>query len=48
MLLFSGSGLALSVCFADSSPKGRAFGIARKLSVLPRPLPLGEVALREQ
>ena len=32
----------------DSSPEGRAFGSAEKFTVLPRPLPLGEVALRKQ
>ena len=37
-------GLALSVTFGDSSPKGRAKNVTARLL----PLPLGEVALRKQ
>ena len=41
--------LALSVSHSfDSSPKGGALGKAGRFSVLPKPLPLGEVALRSK
>ena len=30
----SGDGLALSVCFADTSPKGRGFGIPQRFLYL--------------
>ena len=36
--------LALSVTCGDSSPKGRALGKTKSFAVLPKPLPLGEVA----
>ena len=46
--------IALSVTYGDSSPKGRALGIAAKFlekaikfAVSPEPLPLGEVARRK-
>ena len=41
--------LALSVSHAlDSSPKVGALGKTRNFAVLPKPLTLGEVALRKQ
>ena len=43
------NGFALSGAIrAKGSPKGGALGRNRKFIVLPRPLPLGEVALRKQ
>ena len=49
------SGLALSVTFGDSSPKGRALGMAAKLlvkttklAVSPEAPPLGELDLRSK
>ncbi len=42
------NGLALSVTCGDSSPKGRALGKTGNFAVLPKPLTLGEVALRKQ
>ena len=46
--MVEGSILALSVTCGDSSPKGRALGKTKSFAVLPKPLPLGEVALRKQ
>ena len=46
MAAVCGNGLALSVTFGDSSPKGGALGKTGNFAVLPRPLPLGEVASR--
>ena len=43
-LFFSGSVLALSVTFGDSSPKGRALGKEGRLYGMQKPLPLGELA----
>ena len=37
----------LSFALLSSSPKGRALGKTGKLTVLPKPLPLGEVARRQ-
>ena len=42
------SGLALSVTFGDSSPKGRALGIAAKLSVSPEAPPFGGAGERSE
>ena len=36
--------LALSVTFGATSPKGGAFGRTANFTVLPRPLPLGELS----
>ena len=44
---FSGSILALSVCFAATSPKGRGTGEEVKLCGMRKPLPLGEVAAKQ-
>ena len=44
--LLYGSGLALSGAFAPAPPKGGALGKTGNFAVLPRPLPLGEVASR--
>ena len=43
-----GSGLALSGAFAPAPPKGGALGKTGNFAVLPRPLPLGEVAERSE
>ncbi|RJW79217.1 hypothetical protein DWV57_03255 [Faecalibacterium sp. AF10-46] len=43
MAAVCGNGLALSVTFGDSSPKGGALGKTGNFAVLPRPLPLGKV-----
>ena len=40
----SGDGLALSVCFADTSPKGRGFRIPESFTSSPKAPPLGELA----
>ena len=40
----SGDGLALSVCFAATSPKGRGFRIPESFTSSPEALPLGELA----
>ena len=42
------NGFAPSGAIRAGSPKGGALGRNRKFIVLPRPLPLGEVALRKQ
>ena len=44
----SGDGLALSVTFGDSSPKGGALGKEGRLYGMQKPLPLGEVASRKR
>ena len=40
------NGLALSVTYGDTSPKGRGLGRPVKFPVLPRAPPLGELTLR--
>ena len=40
----SGDGLALSVCFAATSPKGRGFRIPESFTSSPEAPPLGELA----
>ena len=42
-----GDGLALSVTFGDSSPKGRALGKEGRLCGMQKPLPLGEVSAQQ-